>query len=190
MDKHYPEFVTRLMKKSVRYMINNEPWEMVELRLRSNPKMLCLATEDYFFNKKLEVVHRLVESYKLGPASEDETRKACLKKIEICEWIQQGMVGKPEQMVTNSLLENDKFAPFTTQEQSLNEDGSQPDWKARFNESLPTGNPIMNLSECGISEEDIVLISTLESLQSSIKDIKAMPYIALDFEFVPATIIG
>lgn len=48
----------------------------------------------------------------------------------------------------------------------------------------------MNLSDYGISEQDVVHISTLESLQSNIKDIKAMPYIALDFEFVPATIIG
>lgn len=66
------------MKKSVRYMINNEPWEMVELRLRSKPKMLCLAVEDYFFNKKIDVVHRLVESYKLEPATGEVTNSACL----------------------------------------------------------------------------------------------------------------
>jgi len=80
MDKHYPEFVTRLMKKSIRYMINNEPWEMVELRLRSNLKMLCLAVEDYFFNKKLDVVHRLVELYSLVPATAETATsgKACL----------------------------------------------------------------------------------------------------------------
>ena len=192
MDKHYPEFVTRLMKKSIRYMINNEPWEMVELRLRSNLKMLCLAVEDYFFNKKLDVVHRLVELYSLVPATAETATsgKACLQKKEICEWVLQGMPEKPEQLVDNFLLRDDKFGPWTTQEQSLKEDGIQPDWKSRFNDSLPTGNPLMNLSDYGVVETDVLIISTLKDLQNSIKDIKVMPYIALDFEFVPATIIG
>jgi len=100
------------------------------------------------------------------------------------------MPEKPEQLVDNFLLRDDKFGPWTTQEQSLKEDGIQPDWKSRFNDSLPTGNPLMNLSDYGVVETDVLIISTLKDLQNSIKDIKVMPYIALDFEFVPATIIG
>jgi hypothetical protein len=37
LDKYYGEFLKRLMKKSVRYMLNNEPWELVELKLRDSP---------------------------------------------------------------------------------------------------------------------------------------------------------
>jgi hypothetical protein len=85
-------------------MLNNEPWELVELKLRSTPQMISLATEDYFFQEKFDVVKRFITLYNLHPktAPADDIKVAegvqtefstpgYLEKDEICKWFYEGM---------------------------------------------------------------------------------------------------
>ena len=111
---HFKELETRLAKKGVRYLIGALEWEAVELRLRSDLRLLGLAAEDYFFKGELKVCRRWIELYGLGAKGENghEKEGAVLEKVEICEWIENGMAIEEDggaALVPNKVIEEDFF---------------------------------------------------------------------------------
>jgi hypothetical protein len=107
----FPELETRLRKKAIRFMIANCDWEMVEVRLRGNLRLLGLATEDFFFKENFEVVDRWISVYGLEPEG-TEGGNGVLKKVEICEYVLGDFKKKMEEgaeIVKNRLIDEDYF---------------------------------------------------------------------------------
>ena len=74
----YPVLLERLEKKAVRFCMGDQPWSMVELRLKSDPNLLAIAAEDYFYRGDKDIAFSIVERNNLKPY---------LKKKEILEWL-------------------------------------------------------------------------------------------------------
>ena len=75
IKKNYPELYKRLVKKSVRYFLGKFDWEFVEIKLRKDKKYLGIACEDYFHNKKFDVVNRFVRVYGLNVPKKSRKEK-------------------------------------------------------------------------------------------------------------------
>jgi len=109
LGEFFPDLETRLRKKSIRFMIGNCDWEMIELRLRQNKRLLGLACEDMFFKEELDIVNRWVSVYGLQSARIDK-ENGVLIKVEICDYVENELP-KIENLkiIKNRLIEEDEF---------------------------------------------------------------------------------
>lgn len=207
-------------------MLNNDPWELVELKLRAHPLMLSLATEDYFFKDQFGIVRRFISLYhlhpKAGPTENMEVAEGVetefqspgyLEKEEICKWFYQGMPvienengnddkgdksgeGLGSVVLENKVISEDFFGAWCTKDGFLNPTKSKKKSRHKNKKKDEKEEPereksFVSLLELGYDlSKNVKIVRNVEEFTEIIPEIKKWPYLSLDFEFVPTTIVG
>ena len=99
---NYPELVERLEKKAVRFMLGDQTWELVELRLRPHPRLLAMAAEDYFYRGNKDLAYTLVVNNNLTDL---------IKKDDLKNWLKSEEAAMT-QVIVNSIVAEDKFSIY------------------------------------------------------------------------------
>lgn len=164
--------------------------------------MLSLAAEDYFYKDEFDVVKRFITLYNLHPKeapAEGVTpaegvqttfeTKGFIEKTEICEWFYQGMPNTTDEIKENRVINQDFFGPWSIHEEGVYPINHKKNGKGEENEVKKVRN-FVDLKDFGVTFEEIVFVNNVQEFKAQIAEIKKWPYLALDFEFVPTTIIG
>ena len=155
----YPVLLERLEKKAVRFCIGDQPWSMVELRLRSDPNLLAIAAEDFFYRGDKDIAYSIVTRNNI---------KSSLKKKEILEWLDTD-ASQTAKILSNDLLDKDVFGPYL-------EYTAPPPSKRKQSKQDPELQPkslrMLSLSDFGLSRSDVILVQDdggLEDLKAKLK---------------------
>ena len=97
--KDYPLLMERLEKKAVRFMMNDQPWSLVENRLKNSKGLLSIAAEDYHFNNQHQISYSIIVRNGL---------KDHIKKTEVKEWLESPEAALIE-LLENTDDKNDVF---------------------------------------------------------------------------------
>jgi len=163
---NYPVLMNRLQKKSVRYIVSEQPWSMVEHRLKNKPELMVIAIEEYFFKGDKQVVMSLIKRYPLAAA--------LITKEDLKAWLETEEAKGFEEL-SNDLSQKDEFGPWKGPQGMV----VQP---------IDSHSRLITLESLGIKEEDIIIIDKLDQLDDLFTKLKAETRLGIDIETVPCLV--
>lgn len=165
--KRYPELLQRLQKKAVRYVVQDQPWSMVELRFRSQPDLSTLSAEEYFFKGQKEIALAVVQRNNLGPLLTKQDLKAWLLSEEAAAYMKKGLI-------PNEVEALDYFGPYKGDQGPVSE--------------TKTSKPCVTLQQIGYSEDSIVHVRNSKELDDMMAEILKHKRVGIDIETTPVVI--
>jgi 3'-5' exonuclease len=140
---------------------------MVELRFRSQPNLLAIAAEEYFYKQKKEVALAIVKRNKLEQLLTKPDIKLWLESEEAASMLHQGLVA-------NEVETLDSFGPYKGNQGPVSE--------------VKTSKPCVTLEKLGYTEASIIHVKDSAGLANMIAEILKQKRVGIDIETTPVVL--